>query len=155
VVARTDATIGAAAIGVAAGAEEPAGVLASTAGAAAIGVAPGTAEGSATGAAAGTAGATAIGVAALTADAAGPMLRRYAAAVAAMTYALRRAFRGKGAPFYQDTPLIARWRWMRRRTAGRRPARRWGADFGSGRRAARWGTRRTAGRACRWRQFFG
>ena len=64
-------------------------------------------------------GATAVGVAAATADTVGPTPRRNAAALAAMTNALRRALPGNGAPFYQDTALSARWRWMRRRTAGR------------------------------------
>src|SRR5450759_2173784 len=64
-------------------------------------------------------GAMVVGVAAATPDAAGPTPMRNAAALAAMTYALRRALPGNGAPFYQDTALSARWRWMRRRTAGR------------------------------------
>src|SRR5665811_1382544 len=41
-----------------------------------------------------------VGVAATAAGVAGPTLTSNAAAVAATRYTLRRAFRGKGAPFY-------------------------------------------------------
>jgi hypothetical protein len=96
-----------------------------------------------------------VGVAATAAGVASPTLTRNAAAVAATRYALRRAFRGKGAPFYQDTARCARWRWIAPPDGRREDPSALGRRFGSGRwprHRARGG--RQDGPAVR-RQFFG